>query len=145
MEEKHAIEVEKQTMAALLDQRTAEIRELIAKVDGLRMTIVERAADIDGLRRARDIACFNVADLTSQRTALTDTLHQAMQLIEYLIGDMRNAGVVPSVACGVAKKAFQDRMSKLFKLRGADQQREAQGASQSLPRSPGEPSPHEGN
>jgi dihydroorotase len=97
-----AQEKEKQVMAALLDDKTDQIAHL--------------KAELAHMTRARDIACFNVADLNHQRSALTAVLDTALQLIEYLLNEMRAGGVVPSVACQLAKKTLDDKMARLFDL-----------------------------
>jgi len=90
----HALEAEANVMAAMLDAKNEQIKEVT---------------------RARDIACFNIADLNNQRSLLTQLLNDALMLIDYCLSDMRNAGVVPSVACGIAKQQLDQKMQRLFK------------------------------
>jgi hypothetical protein len=100
-----AQEKEKQVMAALLDDKTDQIAHL--------------QAELERVTRARDIAAFNIADLNHQRAALMDVLGGAMTLIEYVVNEMGAGGVVPSIACQLAKKALDEKMARLFKGQGS--------------------------
>jgi len=95
IEEKDAIEKEKAVMAALLDAKNEQIKEIT---------------------RARDIACFNIADLTNQRSLLMQLVNDAMILIDYLVSDLGHAGLMPSVACGIAKQQWDQKVRKLLSL-----------------------------
>jgi hypothetical protein len=78
-------------------------------------------AELERAIRARDIACFNITNLNDQRRQLVDGLEAALWLIDYLLSEMRAAGVVPSVACTVAKRALDDKMARLFRSDGKPQ------------------------
>jgi hypothetical protein len=73
-------------------------------------------AELERAIRARDIAAFNITELNDQRQQLVDTLEAALRLIDYLLGEVGAAGVIPSAACALAKKALDDKMAQLLKM-----------------------------
>jgi uncharacterized protein YydD (DUF2326 family) len=106
----------------VIARQEGEIKELRAAIDALmtlaesrKAIIEEKLAELERVTRARDVACFNIADLTNQRAKLMEILGSGLQLIEYLLGEMRAGGVVPSVACQLAHKTWDDKMHRLFK------------------------------
>jgi hypothetical protein len=73
-------------------------------------------AQLERATRARDVAAFNITELNDQRQQLVDTLEAALRLIEYLLGEVGAAGVVPSAACTIAKRALDDKIARLLKI-----------------------------
>jgi len=104
----HALEAEANVMAALLDAKTELLNQKDEELAKLRTSLGE-------VTRARDIACFNIADLNNQRSLLTQVVNDALVLIDYLVSDLHHAGVVPSVACGIAKKQLDEKTKRLFR------------------------------
>jgi hypothetical protein len=76
----------------------------------------EKTAEIERVTNARNIACYNITELTDQKAALTGVLTDALTLVEYMIGELRNNNVMPSAALQVAKKQFDEKMRRLLKL-----------------------------
>ncbi len=89
----HAIEKEKETMALLLDQLQEETKARQA------------ALHISGRK---------IVELHEQNTKLTNALTAALTLLDYMLGELRNAGVVPSAAMMLAKKRFDQQMQELM-------------------------------
>ena len=75
---------------------------------------VEDSQDITRLKRAYQMACFNLSELNDQRTKLTNALDGAMQLINQLLMEMRNKGVEPSPQIIAFKAGFDHGMRKLL-------------------------------
>jgi hypothetical protein len=90
-----ALEAEMTTMGVLLDGKTAEIERLT---------------------KARDIACYNITELSQQKEMLTGVLTDALTLVDYTIGELRNNNVVPSAALQIAYKQFNEKMRKLLQV-----------------------------
>jgi hypothetical protein len=121
--------------AMTIDKQQAEIERLkrewasLHGVERMRFEAVQRMSEeiaklkeeLERVTRARDIACFNIVDLNHQRTTLMDVLGSAMTLIEYMVNEMGAGGVVPSIACQLAKKALDEKMTRLFKGGGQQQ------------------------
>jgi hypothetical protein len=127
---KHGFELAEARMlleagAMTIGKLQAEIKELKEELERMKhirdVTELTLNAELERVTRARDIACFNIVDLNHQRAQLTGALEAALRLIDYLLSEIRAAGVVPSVACVVAKKALDDEMARLFKFDGKPQ------------------------
>jgi hypothetical protein len=78
--------------------------------------IAKLKAEVERVTHARGIACFNITELTDQKRMLTGVLTDALTLVDYMIGELRNNNVVPSAALQVAQKQFDEKMRKLLKL-----------------------------
>lgn len=68
----------------------------------------------DRLQTAYKVACFNVTELTDQRTKLTDALNTALFLLDQLLTEMRLANVTPSAGIIVSRADLDRAMRKLF-------------------------------
>jgi len=101
-------------MTALLDAKTELLNRKDEQIAGLQMTIVERAADIDRLVRAREVLCLNITELNDHKALLTDALNDALSLVEHLLGELRYNNVMPRPALMLAHKQFQGKMRKLL-------------------------------
>jgi|SRR5215467_10097877 len=91
--------------------------------DSLETTGVQ---DYDRLKRAYNIAMVNlvglndeVALLKDQRTHLTLTLEKSLKLVEFLLTEMRVAGMTPSSQAVFTKAALDQAMSKLVSMGNA--------------------------
>jgi hypothetical protein len=75
---------------------------------------VEDSQDIARIKRAYQMACFNLTELGDQRSKLVNALDGAMQLINQLLMEMRNKGVEPSPQIIAFKAGFDQGMRKLL-------------------------------
>jgi hypothetical protein len=75
---------------------------------------VEDSQDLVRLRRAYQIACMNLTELNDQRQKLVNALDGAMQLVNQLLMEMRNNGVVPSPQIISFKAGFDKGMRELL-------------------------------
>jgi hypothetical protein len=80
-----------------------------------------RTQDYDRLKAAYNIAVFNltekndeVAKLKEQRAQLTFTLEKSLKLVEFLLTEMRVAGVTPSSQAVFTKAALDQAMGTLI-------------------------------
>ena len=75
---------------------------------------VEQSQDLVRIKRAYNIACMNLVELNDQRQKLTNALDGAMALINQLLMEMRNKGVVPSPQIISFKAGFDKGMRELL-------------------------------
>jgi hypothetical protein len=75
---------------------------------------VEQSKDLERLRRAYQMACVNITELTDQRQKLTNALDGAMLLIDQLLMEMRSKGVEPSPQIISFKAGFDKGMRELL-------------------------------
>ena len=81
---------------------------------------VEQSQDLVRIKQAYQIACMNITELNDQRQKLTNALDGAMQLINQLLMEMRNNGLVPSPQIIAFKAGFDKGMRELL---GEDRER----------------------
>lgn len=75
---------------------------------------VEQSDDLVRIKRAYQIACLNLTELGEQRTKLTNALNSAMLLLDQLMMEMRNKGVVPSPQIISFKAGFDKGIRELL-------------------------------
>jgi Tfp pilus assembly protein PilO len=73
----------------LIEKQMAELEEL--------------KAERDRLKKANEIASYNIIELSALRDMLSGSLTHALDLVMHLMADLREAGVQPSVAAVVLK------------------------------------------
>lgn len=76
--------------------------------------IGELREEVDRWKRAHQIACANIAELSSQRAKLTGSLTHGLLLIDALLTEMRLANVTPSATVIVSKAEFERQMRILL-------------------------------
>ena len=86
-----------------LEQLRAEVKQLKDILEKNPDAFGEIVAERDRLLKAREIASYNIIELTAQRDMLSKCLANALGLVTQLMDDLRHANVSPSIAAVVAK------------------------------------------
>lgn len=76
--------------------------------------IAELRDEVDRWKRAHQIACANIAELSSQRAQVVAALTQAILLLDQLMTEMRLANLAPSAGLIFTKAEFDRKMKTLL-------------------------------
>jgi hypothetical protein len=74
----------------------------------------DEPSEIERHKNAARIAIINLGEVGAQRDALAKTLAGCLDLITSLMGDLRAAGVAPSVVSVVAKAKFDAEIRQIL-------------------------------
>jgi hypothetical protein len=77
-------------------------------------TAVEHSQDLARIKRAYQMACVTITELSDQRQKLSTALDSALMLLDRLLAEMREQGVTPSPQIIAFKAGFDQGMRELL-------------------------------